>query len=67
MLDLKQGTPEWLEWRRGGLGSSDVSTLMLENKYESVKDLWLRKTGRLEARAENAAMRHGKRARTGRT
>jgi putative phage-type endonuclease len=55
-----QGSKEWLAWRQGGLGSSDVSVLMGENKHETIKDLWLRKTGRLEARAENAAMRHGK-------
>lgn len=28
VVSLEQGTPEWLEWRRGGLGGSDIPTLM---------------------------------------
>ena len=27
-VPIKPGTPEWLDWRRGGYGSSDVSTLL---------------------------------------
>ncbi len=60
IVNLKQGSPEWHEWRKGGIGASDVPTLMLENPWESIADLWKRKTGRLEPRSENAAMRNGK-------
>lgn len=59
ILNLEQGSPDWLEWRKGGIGASDAPTLMLESPWESIADLWKRKTGRLEPRRQNAATRHG--------
>lgn len=39
---------EWLEDRRKGIGGSDVATVLGLNKYKSVYQLWLEKTGQVE-------------------
>ena len=39
---------EWLEDRRKGIGGSDVATILGLNKYKSVYQLWLEKTGQIE-------------------
>lgn len=39
---------EWLEDRRKGMGGSDVATVLGLNKYKSVYQLWLEKTGQVE-------------------
>lgn len=39
---------EWLEDRRKGIGGSDVATVLGLNKYKSVYQLWLEKTGQIE-------------------
>lgn len=38
---------EWLKWRSKGIGGSDVSVLMGLNKFRSVYQLWLEKTGQI--------------------
>lgn len=45
------GTPsevneQWVEARRGGIGGSDVASIMGINKYTSPLEVWLVKTGR---------------------
>lgn len=35
MLDLEQGTPEWHEWRRHGIGASEAATIMGENPWRT--------------------------------
>lgn len=67
-VDLKQNTPEWLEWRNGKpedkefrLGASDAGVIMGVNPYESVTGLFLRKLGELPPVEENDAMRRGSR------
>jgi len=37
---------QWLEVRRGGIGSSDAATAVGLNPYKSQLELWLEKTGR---------------------
>lgn len=39
---------EWLELRRKGIGGSDVSIIAGINKFKSVFQLWLEKTGHVE-------------------
>lgn len=36
---------EWLEWRKKGIGGSDVATICGLNKYKSVLELWMEKRG----------------------
>ena len=51
---------DWLESRRGGIGSSEVATVLGLNSYDTPYQLWLRKTGRVkEVEEENDVMRRG--------
>lgn len=38
---------EWLKWRTLGIGGSDVSVIVGLNKFRSVYQLWLEKTGQV--------------------
>lgn len=42
-VDLLQGSPEWEEWRRGGIGSSDAPIIAGESPYRSALELWAEK------------------------
>lgn len=44
-IELEQGSPEWLEWRKGGIGSSDIATIMGSNPYATPYALWEEKCG----------------------
>lgn len=50
---------EWLEWRRGGLGSSDVAAVLGVSPYASPWDVWLSKTQGIDL-PDNAAMEVGR-------
>ena len=39
---------EWLKWRCKGIGGSDVSIIAGINKFKSVYELWMEKTGQIE-------------------
>lgn len=59
-INLEQGTQEWLEWRKSGLGGTDAATLMGLNPYDSVESLWEVKTGKRPVEfTKNAAMENG--------
>ena len=45
LVDLEQGTSEWLAWRHQGIGASDASTIMGENRFESPSGLLHQKRG----------------------
>ena len=52
---------QWLEYRRMGIGGSDVSALLGISKWKSELELWLEKTGQSEdVFEENEAMKWGK-------
>jgi len=53
--------PEWLEWRKKGIGGSDVSVICGINKYKSPLELWLEKTGQLPPKEAGEAAYWGKR------
>lgn len=61
VLDLEQGTIEWLKWRRDGIGASDIPVIMgtLPTKYKSLYKLWQIKCGLVNEDAPNKAMYHG--------
>jgi len=56
---LQQGTREWLEWRHNGIGASDASAIMGENRFKSVREVLLEKQGVARESAQNAAMARG--------
>ena len=50
---------EWLEVRKGGIGSSEVATIVGLNPWETPYQLWRRKRGMDAPKAENFAMKAG--------
>lgn len=50
---------EWLEVRKNGIGSSEVATIVGLNPWETPYQLWRRKVGLDEPKAENFAMKAG--------
>lgn len=59
LINLKQGTPEWLTWRKEGIGASDVPMILGKSPYKSAYDLFLEKTGKV-IQKENANQAYGK-------
>ncbi len=51
-LDRKQ----WLQVRKGGIGSSDAAAAVGLNPYKSPLELWMEKTGRATANEEHAGL-----------
>ena len=45
LVELEQGTSQWLAWRHNGIGGSDASTIMGENRFESASKLLYEKRG----------------------
>lgn len=50
---------EWLSIRRGGIGSSEVATILGVNQYDTPYRLWLRKRGEEQPEEENFLMKAG--------
>src|SRR5690606_26404268 len=45
---------DWLEVRKGGIGSSDAAAAVGLSPYKSPLELWMEKTGRASSQAEHA-------------
>jgi putative phage-type endonuclease len=61
IVELQQGTREWLAWRHKGIGASDASTIMGENPFNSAAQLLQEKRGPARDSFQNEAMALGKR------
>lgn len=48
LIDIEQGTPEWHEWRAGGIGASEAPVIMGESPYQTPAGLWAIKVGLVE-------------------
>ncbi len=59
IVNLQQGTAEWLEWRSNGIGASDAPTIMGDNPWKSAARLLSEKLGAADKFAGNAAMTRG--------
>lgn len=59
VLPVDAARPEWLEARRKGLGASDMSTIAGVNRFSSLYELWLDKTGRAGELEPTMVMRMG--------
>lgn len=51
---------DWLQWRRQGIGASDVAALCGMSTYASPLAVYLEKIGRLDSEEESEAMRWGR-------
>jgi len=58
VVDLEQGTEEWLEWRHSGIGASDASTVMGDNRFQLPSELLHQKRNRINTKP-NEKMRLG--------
>jgi putative phage-type endonuclease len=47
---MKQGSNEWHEWRRMGIGSSDAPVIMGVSPYKTRFQLWEEKTGKVPSK-----------------
>jgi len=54
-----QNGEEWLQWRKGGIGASDISIIMGSNPYKTRLQLWEIKCGFRAEDELNPAMKHG--------
>lgn len=56
---IAQGTNEWLEWRRQGIGASDVAAILGVSPWKTARQLWLEKTGREVVETSTHATQRG--------
>lgn len=59
IVTLEQGSDAWREWRHKGIGASDASTIMGENRFKSAAELLREKRGPARDLGQNAAMARG--------
>lgn len=58
-INLKQGTKEWLAYRKLKVMASDSPIIMGLSKYETPYKLWQRKLGLIEEKEQTSAMKRG--------
>ena len=59
IVNLEQGTKEWLDWRKFGITATDAYTIM-GHGFETPFSLWEVKTGKRNAPDINNVLRGGK-------
>lgn len=60
ILAIKQGTQEWYEWRRMGIGASDAPIIIGDNRFSNIDSLIKQKTDPFYIEYENEYMKKGK-------
>lgn len=60
MAEVEQDRAAWLEWRRGGLGASDVAAVLGLSPWSSPWSLWADKVGLLGADSDDEAREFGR-------
>lgn len=59
LINLEQGSDDWLIWRQAGLGASDAPIVLELSPFKNAYQLWLEKTGLVKAKPPSVAMNHG--------
>lgn len=59
IVDLVQGSPEWLESRRSGIGASDIGAIMGVCQYRDARDVYDDKIGEGKPFFVSDAVKHG--------
>jgi len=59
LIDLKQGTQDWLDFRKQHIGASDAPVIMNESPWKTPYKLWQEKLGLSNSQYTSAAMRRG--------
>ena len=57
IVQLTQGSPEWLEYRRSRRNASETAAVMGLSPWSTPYQLWLEKTGRASAKVTHAMQR----------
>ena len=60
MIDLMQNSPEWLEFRKSRIGSSDAPIITGDSPWKTPFQLWQEKLGLVDQPKQNYAMTRGK-------
>lgn len=60
IIELEQGTPEWLQWRRNHITASDMAAIMGKSPWKTQEQLFYEKLGLGEPQIETQAMKRGK-------
>lgn len=61
IINLEQGSQEWLSWRRTVITATDASIILGNNPWSTPYQCWQRKLGLIEEQKSNEAMDRGKR------
>lgn len=59
LSSLTQGTTEWLDWRKQGIGASEMAAIIGVCPYSTPYKVWLEKTGRAQGFVGNFATQRG--------
>lgn len=61
IIDLEQGSPEWLAWRKTVITATEASIILGNNPWDTPYTCWQRKLGLIPEKTSNEAMERGKR------
>lgn len=61
VIDLEQGSPEWLAWRKTVITATDCPAILGSSPWTSAYKCWQRKLGLIPEQPSNDAMERGKR------
>ena len=59
-INVEQGSPEWLGWRKTVITATDCPAIMGSSPWQTGYKCWQRKLGLVEEQKSNAAMERGK-------
>lgn len=60
IINLEQGSQEWLSWRKTVITATDCSCILGNNPWTTAYKCWQRKLGHIQEQPSNAAMERGK-------
>jgi len=61
IINLEQGSPEWLSWRKTVITATDCPAILGSSPWSTAYKCWQRKLGLVEEQKSNEAMERGKR------
>ena len=61
IIELEQGSQEWLSWRKTVITATDASIILGNNPWDTPYRCWQKKLGLIEEKKSNEAMERGKR------
>jgi len=60
IIPVKQGSQEWLDWRKAKITASDASVILRTNKYSNPRTLWEEKMDLISPKRPNKHMERGR-------